>query len=204
MASIDPDTSELLHRSGCGDAVATDQLLARNRGRLRQMIAVNMDERLAARIDPSDVIQEAMIDAYRRLPDYLRDRPVPFYPWLRKIAWEHLVRMHERHLHAAKRSIVREEPCSVQLPDRSAVELADRLVSSGTSPSDYLLRAERRRRVREALSALAPHDRQLLLLRYLEQLSTREIAAVLQVREGAVKTRHFRAIQRLHRLLGDD
>jgi RNA polymerase sigma-70 factor (ECF subfamily) len=42
------------------------------------MVAVRFDRRLAARIDPSDVVQESRLDAVQRLPDYLRERPLPF------------------------------------------------------------------------------------------------------------------------------
>src|SRR4051812_46191638 len=91
MAANPLDTEELLDRAGQGDGEARQRLLARHRHRLRQMITVRLDRRLAARIDPSDIVQEALADAARGLDDYLRDRPVPFYPWLRRLAWERLV-----------------------------------------------------------------------------------------------------------------
>jgi RNA polymerase sigma-70 factor (ECF subfamily) len=163
-----------------------------------------MDRRLAARIDPSDVVQEALAEAGQRLDDYLRDRPLPLYPWLRQFAWDRLVEAYRRHVAAGKRSVRREEPGILDLPDESAVELAGRLLDLGSSPSAHLLRDELRRRVREALGQLAAPDRQLLELRHLEQLSTRDTAAVLGISEGAVKTRHLRALQRLRRLLGED
>src|SRR5580704_8453320 len=100
----EPDTEELLALAGRGDQGAAEQLLVRHRRRLRQMIAIRLDRRVAARVDPSDVVQEALLEASRKLPEYLRVRPVPFYPWLRRIAWEHLVKAHERHLSARKRS----------------------------------------------------------------------------------------------------
>jgi RNA polymerase sigma-70 factor (ECF subfamily) len=204
MTTPRPDTEELIARVASGDGTARQQLLARHRARLRHMIAVRLDRRLAARVDPSDVVQEALADAARKLTAYVRDRPLPFYPWLRRLAWERLVKIHRRHLHTHRRSARREEPGVLNLPDESAAELAQRLVSSGSSPSRQLLRAEMRQRVREALAALGERDREVLVLRYLEQLSTREIAAVLEISEGAVKVRHLRALERLRRLLGDD
>ena len=78
-----PDTEELLERASRGDQQAIGQLLTRYRPRLRQMVTVRMDPRLKSRIDPSDVVQEALMDASRMLPEYLRDRPLPYYPWLR-------------------------------------------------------------------------------------------------------------------------
>jgi RNA polymerase sigma-70 factor (ECF subfamily) len=200
----EPDTDLLLERAADGDTRARQQLLTRHRDRLRKMVAYHMDRRLAARVDPSDVVQEALAEAAQRLDDYMRERPLPFYPWLRQLAWDRLVEEYRRHVGAGKRSVRREEPGVLDLPDESAVELAARLLDLGSSPSAHLLRDELRRRVRDALGRLPARDRELLELRHLEQLSTHDTAAVLGISEGAVKTRHVRALQRLRRLLGED
>ena len=198
------DTDLLLRRAREGDQSAVQALLGRYRDRLRQMVAVRMDPRLAPRFDPSDVVQEALVDASRKLPAYLRDRPILFYPWIRQIAWERLVHLQARHLRAQKRSVNREVPWDPRLSDESVLRLAERFASSGTSPSAQAIRAEVRLRVRAALEELPDRDRELLTLRYLEQLATAEIAAVLGISQGAVKTRHFRAVQRLQKLLQDE
>jgi RNA polymerase sigma-70 factor (ECF subfamily) len=201
MALSKPDTEELLVRVGTGDDAARQQLLDRHRARLVQMVAVRMDSRLRARLDPSDVVQEALMDANRGLSDYARARPLPFYVWLRQITWQRLVKLQQHH-QAGKRQVGREEP--PRLPDESAMELARRLFGPGPSPSGDLLRKELRRRVQDALGRLAERDREVLVLRYLEGLSTKETAAVLEIREGAAKVRHLRALERLRGLLGDD
>src|SRR5262245_28480622 len=195
MPHADADTDDLIARARHGDAAARELLLAYHRGRLRHMVAVRLDRRLASRVDPSDVVQEALADAARKMPEYLKQRPLPFYPWLRRLAWERLVKLHRHHIAAGKRSVAREQ--SWLLSDGSALELGQRLLAPGTSPSNQVLRAELRRRVQTALAQLADHDREVLILRYLEQLSTRETAAVLEISEGAVKTRHLRALERL-------
>src|SRR5689334_9707326 len=94
LVAPDDDTELLLRRAGTGDRLARDRLLDRHRDRLRQVIAYRLDRRLAARVDPSDVVQEALADAARRLPAYLRERPLPFYPWLRQLALERLIELH--------------------------------------------------------------------------------------------------------------
>lgn len=132
MSSPPPEIDELLRRAGAGEALAVGQLLELHRGRLRNMVAVRIDPQLAPRIDPSDVVQEALMEASRKLPDYLRQRPLPFYPWLRQIAWERLVHLHHRHLKVQKRAIGREVRLDLPLPDESACGLADRLIASGT------------------------------------------------------------------------
>ncbi len=59
----EPDTEELLNRAGRGEESARQDLLARHRARLRQMVALRIDRRMAARVDPSDVVQDALADA---------------------------------------------------------------------------------------------------------------------------------------------
>jgi RNA polymerase sigma-70 factor (ECF subfamily) len=204
MTAQDSSTLELLDRAAGGDGSAQTELLTRHRGRLRQMVAVHLDRRLAARVDPSDVVQEALLDAAQELPDYLIRRPIPFYPWLRQLAWERLLELHRRHIFAQKRSVQREELCGFHLPDESALDLANRLVASGASPISHLLLEERRARVRLALTELGPRDQEILVLRHLEQLSIAEIAAILNIGEGAVKTRLLRALVRFRELLQAD
>jgi RNA polymerase sigma-70 factor (ECF subfamily) len=196
-----PDTEELLQLAAAGDQSARHALLARHRGRLRQMVALRIDRRMAPRVDPSDVVQEALADAAQSLTEYLEKRLLPFYPWLRHFAWERLLQLHRHYLQAQRRSVAREQLRVFDLADESEVMLADRLVNSGTSPSGRLLAAELRDRVRAALEALDPRDREVLVLRYLEQLATKEIAAVLGISEAAVRTRHRRALERLRRRL---
>jgi RNA polymerase sigma-70 factor, ECF subfamily len=197
------DTDQLLARAGAGDQQARQDLLARHRSRLRQMVALRIDRRMAARVDPSDVVQDALADAARNLSDYLKTRPLPFYPWLRQFAWERLLQLHRFHLRAQRRSVGREQLRIFDLPDDSEIALAARLVNSGSSPSGRMLRAELRERVRTALDGLEPRDREVLVLRYLEQLATKDIAAVLGISEAAVKTRHRRALERLRRRLDE-
>jgi RNA polymerase sigma-70 factor (ECF subfamily) len=203
MAARPPDTDELVRRSAAGSDAARQELLVRHRGRLRRMISVRLDRRLLARIDPSDVVQEVLVEAHGKLDDYLRDQPIAFYPWLRQIAWQRLLKIHQHH-HARKRGVAREGPPLPQLPDESAWALADRLRASGTSPSRHAVREELRQGVRRALDQLGERDREVLVLRYLEQMPLAEIAAVLGISEGAVKARHARALIRLQALLTGD
>ena len=98
----------------------------------------------------------------------------------------------------------REVPYAAELSDDSVVLLADRLAGSATNPSRRAMREELRSRVKSALAGLSDTDQEVLLMRYLEDLSLREIAAVLEVSENAVKARHLRALDRLRRQLGDE
>jgi RNA polymerase sigma-70 factor (ECF subfamily) len=197
------DTEQLLRRVTGGDDAARDQLLERYRRRLRRMVAVRFDVRLAARVDPSDVVQETLAEAAAQLDRYLQERPLPFYPWLRQMAQRRLIELHRRHVLARRRTVTREEAAD-GLPDRSAAGLAERLLGRLSSPSAHLHRQERRDRVRAALAAMPEKDREVLVLRILEGLPTRDAAAVLGTSEVAVRSRQVRALERLRALLGPD
>jgi RNA polymerase sigma-70 factor (ECF subfamily) len=198
----EPDTDHLLDSASRGDALARGRLLERHRPRLKRMVAVRLDRRLAARVDPSDVVQEALLEAAAQLDGYLRDRPIPFYPWLRRLAAGRLADAYRRHVRAARRSVEREEPPG--LPGESVLELADRLLHRQSGPATGLGRQERRAAVRAALDRLPERDREVLVLRFLEDLSTADTAAVLDIGEGAVKMRVVRALDRLRDLVGEE
>jgi RNA polymerase sigma-70 factor (ECF subfamily) len=202
MTRAQPDTEELLRRTRQGERDARCRLLQRHRGRLRRMVALRLDPRLAARVDPSDVVQETLAEADRRLEEYARARPLPFYPWLRQLACDRLAEQYRRHIRADRRSVTREE-VKHSLPDASALQLADRLLARVDSPSAALQQRELRDRVRAALHRLPVQDREVLVLRYLEQLSAREVGEVLRVNEATAKKRALRALQRLRDLLED-
>ncbi len=203
MSGNDPVTEQLLDQAAAGSKSAVDQLLTRYRQRLRKMVAVRLDDRLSARLDPSDVIQEALTEAARHLPDYLERRPVAFYPWLRAIALDRVLDMRRRHVHAGKRSVCREEQGHGLLSGRSSVVLADRLFASVVSPSNVQQRRELQDRVRAALDELEDKEREILILRYLEELPTDEIAELLEISERTVRRGHRRALARLTELLHD-
>ena len=141
-------------------------LLTLHRRRLQHIVESRLDPRLAARLDASDVVQEALIDATAQLDDYLRDLPRPFYAWLRQFAWERMIKLHERHITAQKRTV---RQCARWIfPDKSGLFLADRLAASASSPGEGLSMDEQRDQIQSALADLRPHDREILVLLYLE------------------------------------
>jgi RNA polymerase sigma-70 factor (ECF subfamily) len=120
---------------------------------------------------------------------------------LRRLAAERLAQAHRRHLLVAGRAVSHERRGNPDPSDGSSRRLVDRLVSRGTSPSGNLRREERRRRVARALAQLAEIDREVLVLRYLEDLPFADAAIVLGITENAAKVRHFRALERMRKLL---
>ena len=196
------DTDALLKELAAGNGEVADALLVRHRERLKKMVSCRMDQRLAARVSPSDVVQETMLTAARDLENFARSRPMPFYPWLRRLAWNRLMDLQRRHLYRKKRAVGREER-SAAVTDKSLYELARRLVAAGPSPSRAAQNVETRERLRAALDELEPTQREVLLLKYVEDMTLAEAAAVLEISVDAAKMRHLRAVQRLRTVLSD-
>ena len=198
--AVTPDSAEtqrLLQLVHEGDPKGFEELFARHRPYLHQVVELRLDPKLRSRVDPSDVVQEAHLEAFRRLPDYLTRRPMPFRLWLRKTAHERLLMIQRRHIHAGRRAVGREVP----LPDRSSVQLFQQLLAPGMTASQQIAKAELVRRVRQAVGKLAELDREVLLMRNLEGLSNQEVAEVLGIDPSAASQRYGRALLRLRKLL---
>jgi RNA polymerase sigma-70 factor (ECF subfamily) len=86
-------------------------------------------------------------------------------------------------------------------PDFSRIELAQQLFAKSAGPSTVIRRKEQVAQAQQAIDQLRPNYREVLLLRYVEQLSMSEIGAVLGISVAAVKMRHVRALERLRELL---
>jgi RNA polymerase sigma-70 factor (ECF subfamily) len=192
-----PETCRLLDAIRAGDEAAFDRLFAHYRQELRRFVASRLDDRLRARLDASDVVQETQFEAYRRMGEFLMRRPMPFFIWLRKTAFERLLKLRRCHTGAARRSVDRERG----LPDRSSLLLAGPFLARGASPSQLLARRDLVRRVREVVDRLAETDREVLLMRNVDELSYRAIGCILDLDPAAVRQRYGRALLRLRQLV---
>jgi RNA polymerase sigma-70 factor, ECF subfamily len=198
MVPNSPETEKLLEQAQKGTPRAVDELLHQHREPLRRMINLRLDPALAARVDASDVVQDVLLEASRRLKDYLRAPNMPFHLWLRHLARDHIIDTYRRHRQAKRRTLDREQPLHLGgLDDRSSVELADQLCDRGITPAAAALRAEMKRRLQDAVAALDDDARELILMKHYEQLSNQEIAAFLGISEAASSMRYLRAIRRL-------
>ena len=200
------DTENLLDRIRGGDSRATDVLFGRYRERLRGLVSIRLDQRVAGRVDASDVIQDTFVKAAGRIDEYVEARPVAFYPWLRKIAVDRIVELHREHIRSQRRSVTRERDHEIGAAELSACgrkALAQQLVSMGDSPSHQTMVREEMTRAQEAVDQLANVDREVLVLRYLEQLTSKEAAMVLGITANTFAQRHLRAIRRVRSLLAN-
>src|SRR5579871_516357 len=202
MDNNSAETTRLLEQARAGDQAALNELFTQHRARLRRMVELRLDRRLQARIDASDVIQEAYVDAVTRLEEYLRDPRYPLFLWLRLLVGERLLKLHRHHLGTQMRDAGLE--ISIYrgaLPAASSAALAAQLLGKHTSPTQAAVRAERMLRLQEALNTLDPMDREVLSLRHFEELTLAETALALEIAEPAAAKRYIRALKRLKAVL---
>ncbi len=188
----------LTQRIHAGDQSALGDYFARHRERLRRMVRLRLDRRLQGRIDPEDVLQEAFLDAARRLAEYAADRKMPPFLWLRFLTIQRLQTLHRLHLGVKSREAGREVSLyNGSLPAADSRSLAAQLLGRLTTPSRAAIRAEIQIKIQEALNAMDPIDREVLALRHFEELNNGETAAVLGLHKAAASNRYVRALRRL-------
>jgi RNA polymerase sigma-70 factor, ECF subfamily len=192
-----PETKDLVQRACAGDRQALDDLFAGYRAYLRQFVELRLDPKLRARVDPSDIVQEAQLEAVRRLAAYQMQPPMPFRLWLRQLTFDRLLKMHRDHAARARRAVGRE----ISLPEESSLLLAQRALGAGSTPSRQVNRQELAGRLRQAIAQLSERDREILLMRHFEGLSNQEVGQLLGLDPGTVSKRHGRAMLRLHKTL---
>jgi RNA polymerase sigma-70 factor (ECF subfamily) len=205
MGSMPQDTGEndeLLRLAAAGDGRSWGAVVDRSRNRLRRMVAFRLDPRLQGRVDPSDVLQDAYIEAWKDLGSYLERPEIPFFLWLRGIAGNKLRELHRHHLGTRMRDPRREVSIhGGAMPDTTTTAMAAGLLGSFTRVSEEAARLELRAQLQEALDAMDPIDREVLALRHFEQLSPGETARVLGIKEKAAGMRYVRALRRLKEVL---
>jgi RNA polymerase sigma-70 factor, ECF subfamily len=196
------DTAELLQQAKAGDGEAVERLLAKHRDSLHRMIQLRLDQRIQRRVDVSDVVQDVLIEANRRLKDYLNNPAMAFHLWIRQIAKDRLIDAHRRHRVSAKRSVDREQPMVIGgANDQSSLELVAQISDPQITPAEAAARQELAAHVAEAITRMSDVDRDIILMRHYEQLNNGEIATALGLSEPAASMRYLRAIRRLRELL---
>jgi RNA polymerase sigma-70 factor (ECF subfamily) len=201
MTDESEDIQGLLDGLQRGDQQALAALFSRHRERLRKMVEFRLDARLRGRVSTSDVLQEAYIDALKRLPHYQALPGVPFFVWLRWVAVQRLVDVHRQHLGAQVRNVGKEVRLGQgDLIEASSEKMAE-LMGDLTSPSQAAQRSETLARLREALDRLDSIDREVLALRHFEELNNYEVAALLGIQTAAASKRYVRALERLKEAL---
>jgi RNA polymerase sigma-70 factor (ECF subfamily) len=151
------DPNDAIEQLRGGDLRALAALFEQHRERLRRIVELRLDPRLRARLDASDVVQDAFLDVARDLDAYLADPTLPPLLWLRLHVGRRLTTLHRQHLGTKMRDAGQEISLyQGALPQASSAALASMLLGRYTSPTQAAQRAERMLRVQEALNSLDP------------------------------------------------
>lgn len=150
---------------------------------------------MAARVDPSDVLHDAYLEASRQWDAFCAAPPMSLFDWLRFLVRQRLMALHRWHLGTRKRDANREFPSARQtgLPLGSCAALSKHLTSS----SQAAIRSETQRRLLQWMQALGEQDQEILVLRHEEELSNRVAAEELDISPAAASKRYIRALERL-------
>lgn len=191
---------KLLEQLAADKESALGDLFALHRKRLWRMVSFRLDPRLTGRIDADDILQEAYVDAARRISSFQHNGQ-SFYVWLRLIVLQTMVDLHRHHLGTQKRDIRREVSKRPTYPEATSISLIRHLVGKVSTPSQIARRAESLRQLEEALKQMEPIDQEVLALRHFEELTNTEVAQLLGIEQKAASIRYVRAIARLKNFL---
>jgi RNA polymerase sigma-70 factor (ECF subfamily) len=188
----DPQTGQLVRRCLAGDSSAWEEIV-----RLHNRRIYNLCYRFTnSPDDAQDLTQDVFIRVYRTLASYNVEKGA-FTTWLTTLTRNLLV----DHFRRSKQDRVTDSIDAGLREEEDSLSLSDRLEDPGPSPDDRLASKETQKVVQGALQRLSPDLREAVILRDLQDMDYKEIAAVLRVPEGTVKSRINRGRMELARLL---
>lgn len=190
------DSSEEIELAGSLETLF-ERLSKKYRSTLLTVIEARLDAQMAQRLDASDVVQETLLEVFQRLEDFRERRPMPLVAWLRRTAIQQLKLAQRRHRKVQARSVSRQ----VSYEQSSIYRLAEQLTAVELTAADRYQERESDEQVRRALDQLKVVDREILLLRYVNELSNIDAAITLGVSETVASKRHCRALIRLQSVL---
>jgi len=194
-------THELLDMVRQGDESATGRLLQRHRKALCRMVNMRLDQQIRRRLDVSDIIQDVMVEANRRLQNYLENPVMPCHLWLRQIAKDRLIDAHRRH----RISVDREQAAVVAANlDHSTIQFNPQVSDKEMTPAATAVYHEMQRTFEKAIREMDEQDQEIIVMRHFEKLSNQEVAQALELTEPAASMRYLRAIRRLRKRISND
>jgi RNA polymerase sigma-70 factor (ECF subfamily) len=194
----------LLERAAAGDMQALSDLLNAQRAGLMRFVEGRLDKRLTARLDPADIVQEVLVEGACRAVQFFSIQPFPLTAWLQQLAAERIRHVHRDHIRIEKRSVLRETAHAQHRGLRPDAAPIDQLKSRDRSPSSCVALKELREQIVDLINALPQTERDVLTLRFLEQLDVEQAASQLGITRDNVRTRQLRAIRSLRAILEND
>ncbi len=194
----DHDT-QILGRLRTGEETALVEFLQINQPALLAFIRSRIGTQLQKKIEPEDILQEASMEALRILPQTDLSTWDPLH-WLFQICERKVIDSHRKFFASQKRDASRE----AAIPDGTdAAGLANLLAASMTTPSAAFSRDQKQLRMLAALETLPEDQREVLRMRYLVGLTSKEIAKKIGKTDGATRVKISRALSRLHEMLAE-
>ncbi len=203
MDAVDPPASDLLRRARAGDDDARGALLEAYRSYLMFLARVQLGRRLQGKVDPSDLVQEAFLEAHRDFAHFSGQTEAELLAWLRRVLATSLADQVRRYRGTQRRDPRLERRLAVEL-DQSSQGLERGLLAPDSSPSDRAARREEAVRLAEALEHLPADYRDVLLLRHFQGLTFPAIARRLDRSLDSVKNIWLRGLAQLRRTLEEE
>jgi RNA polymerase sigma-70 factor (ECF subfamily) len=183
------------------EAVPPSLALERFRGYLLLLTEQHWDARLQGRLDPSDLVQDTLLEAHNKRAQFRGTGEAELAGWLRQILARNLVDA-VRRLKQTKRDVNLERSLEVLLGESSS-RLQDWLAACQSSPSKQAAKNEELSRLADCLAQLPPPQREAVTLHHLKGLSLTELARQMERSEAAVAGLLRRGLKKLRQLMGD-
>ena len=167
---------ELIDRARAGDPAALGELLQNYRGYLWGLADRMLDDRAAARLDASDIVQQTCLSVHKQITEFEGQDPAQFAAWLRQIHERNIRNAARNQLHAGKRAIDREK----------RVSDGDVHAARQATASQQVVRSEESARLTRAIALLPPDEQEALRRRYLDGESMVQIAAAMGLTKDAL------------------
>jgi RNA polymerase sigma-70 factor (ECF subfamily) len=193
---------DLLSLAQGGDEEALGKLLSFYRSYLGLLARSQIWRRLQGKADPSDIVQDALVEAHERFDRFRGTTEVEFAAWLRSILAGLIANHVRRFLHTGKRDARLERSLANDLNDTSC-HLSRQLVSPQSSPSAQVLRREAAVELANGLESLPEHYREVLVLRHLEDLPFAEVASRMGRSVDSVEKIWVRALAKLREVMAE-
>lgn len=168
--------SELLARARSGDRNALGELLKGHNGLLERLAQREVGDRLQARLSAADLVQQTCLSAIRNFDDFNGENEPQFVAWLQGVHQRNIQDAVRRHAGAKKRAVSAQQSLDTEVPQSSAIHTPSQRVMLGESTSELL----------EVLTGLPEDQAEAVRLRYLEQLSLKEISSRMDRSEVSV------------------
>ena len=195
------DAERLIADARAGEGTALGRLLEAYRNYLRLLARLEIGRRMQSKVDASDAVQEAFLDAHRYFPAFRGTAEGQFAHWLREILAGVLANHVRRYVGTQARDVRLEQQIAADL-DRSSMMLDRGLAAAQSSPSEQAARHEQAVVLADALAALPDDYREVIVLRHFEGLTFPDAAARMGRTVDSVEKLWMRALVRLRQQLG--